>query len=257
LSEDPDMPTAPHPPDGRCGDAAIYLLGMLDEREAKRFLEHAETCAVCRDELGALRPAVDVLPASVPQLPAPGHVKQRVMSVVRSEARGDARHSRARVSRDGRSRSRSGLWSRLLPSHGSRRPALALASVGLLAGGVAIGALSAAGGAASGGGATRVVSADVTIAGASAALHESAARDWLTAAGLPQPRAGRVYELWVKHPGGLPQPTSSLFSPTSAGAASASVPSGLGKGSVVMVTQEPAGGSALPTSAPVIVAHVG
>lgn len=262
MSEDRDMPTPPHPPDGRCGDAAIYLLGLLDVREAKRFLEHAESCAVCRDELGALRPAVDVLPASVPQLPAPEHVKQRVMSVVRSEARSEAQRSQARVSPDGRARARSpsGVWSRLLSSHGRRRPALALAlmSAGLLVGGVAIGALSSAGGggAASGGGPTRVVSADVTIAGASAALHESAGHDWLTAAGLPQPRAGRIYEVWVKHPGGLPQPTSSLFSPTSAGAASAAVPSGLGKGSVVMVTQEPAGGSALPTSTPVIVAHL-
>lgn len=259
MSDGRDIPAPPHPSNGRCGDGAIYLLGLLDEREAKRFLEHAESCAVCRDELGALRPAVDVLPATVPQLSAPDHVKQRVMSVVRAEARADAQHSQAhaRISPDraSRSRARRGVWGRLLPSHERRRPALALVAAGLLAGGVAIGALSFTSGGASGGGATHVVSADVTIAGASAALHESAGHDWLTAAGLPQPRAGRVYEVWVKHPGGLPQPTSSLFSPTSSGDATAAVPSGLGRGSVVMVTQEPAGGSALPTSAPVIVAH--
>jgi hypothetical protein len=258
MSEEPDTPIPPRPPDGRCGDAAIYLLGLLDEHQAKRFLAHAESCAICRDELGALRPAVDVLPATVPQLPAPEYVKRRVMSVVRSDARGEAQRSHARAAPDGRSRAhaRSGVWSRLLPGRARLRPALALVSAGLLVGGVAIGALSAAGGGASGGGPARVVSADVTIAGASAALHESAGHDWLTAAGLPQPRAGRVYEVWVKHPGGPPQPTSSLFSPTRSGEATAAVPSGLGKGSVVMVTQEPAGGSARPTDAPVIVAHL-
>jgi hypothetical protein len=255
TSEDRDMPVQP---EGRCGDAAIYLLGLLDEREAKRFLEHAESCAVCRDELGALRPVVDVLPAAVPQLRAPEHVKRRVMSVVRAEARDIARHSQRGVSRRGAAGAMRGLRGRLLPPRGARRPALALAATGLLAGGVAIGALIAAGGGAAGGGAaTRVVSADVTIAGASAALHESAGHDWLTAAGLPRLRAGRVYEVWVKHPDGAPQPTSSLFSPTSAGAASASVPSDLGAGSLVMVTQEPAGGSELPTGSPVIVARVG
>ena len=301
MPEDRDIPEdrgTPAATDGRCGDAAIYLLGLLDERHAKRFLDHAGACAVCRDELGALRPAVDVLPATVPQLAAPAHVKRRLMSVVRSEARtapADASRegtswkssSRDGFSRDGASRegasregasrkgasledasredasrgratrrAAGGLWDRLLPRPRSRRPALALTAACLLAGGAAIGALAGSGGAGSGGSATRVISADVTIAGASAALHESAGHDWLTVAGLPQPRAGRVYEVWVKRPGGPPQPTSSLFAPTRAGSATAAVPSDLPHASEVMVTQEPAGGSELPTTAAVIVARV-
>lgn len=254
MSADHDMPT---PPDGRCGDAAIYLLGLLDEQQSARFTEHADTCAVCRDELGALQPAVDVLPATVPQLDAPEHVKRRVMTVVRAEARVDAHTELAEGTHEGKSRagaSRLGAaWARLLPAGGVRRPALALAATALLAGGIAVGAQLAGGGS---GGAPRVFDADVTIAGASAALHESSGHNWLTVAGLPQPRRGRVYEVWVKHPGGLPQPTSTLFSPTSSGAATAAVPEDLGHASEVMVTQEPAGGSALPTSAPVIVARV-
>ena len=83
MSEDHAMPT---PPDGRCGDAAIYLLGLLDEQQSARFTAHADSCAVCRDEVGALAPAVDLLPATVPQLDAPEHVKRRVMTVVRAEA---------------------------------------------------------------------------------------------------------------------------------------------------------------------------
>jgi hypothetical protein len=250
MSEDHDM-TAP--PDGRCGDAAIYLLGLLDEQHSARFLEHASACAICRDELGALAPAVDVLPATVPQLGAPEHVKQRVMAVVRAEARiegAPAGAARERSSRAGASRG-AGVWKRLLPG-GARRPALALAATVLLAGAIVLGTQISGGNGPSG----RVFDADVTIAGAHAALHESTGHSWLTVAGLPQPRSGHVYEVWVKHPGGLPQPTSTLFTPTSSGAATATVPADLGRASEVMVTQEPAGGSPLPTSAPVIVARV-
>jgi hypothetical protein len=252
VSENQDMST---PPDGRCGDAAIYLLGLLDEQQNARFLEHANACAVCRDELGALQPAVDLLPATVPQLDAPEHVKRRVMTLVRAEARVEDEPLRGAATR---TRERAGTprlggaWERLLPRSGVRRPALALAATVLLAGGVAIGTQLSTGNDAR----PRVFDADVTIAGTSAALHESTGHNWLTVAGLPQPRAGRVYEVWIKHPGGLPQPTSTLFTPTSSGAATASVPDDLGHASEVMVTQEPAGGSALPTSAPVIVARV-
>jgi hypothetical protein len=256
MSEDRDMPA---PPDGRCGDAAIYLLGLLDGEQSVRFREHADACAVCRDELGALQPAVDVLPATVPQLDAPEYVKQRVMNAVRAEARvadtsqRGAAATHERQPQAGASRL-AGAWERLLPRRGARHPALVLAATALLAGGIAIGSQVSGG---SGAGARpRVFDADVTIAGAHAALHESTGHNWLTVAGLPQPRAGRVYEVWVKHPGGLPQPTSTLFSPTSSGTATAAVPDDLGHASEVMVTQEPAGGSALPTSAPVIVAHV-
>jgi hypothetical protein len=253
VSEDPDVAT---PPDGRCGDAAIYLLGLLDEQQSARFQQHADACAVCRDEIGALQPAVDVLPAAVAQLKAPAHVKRRVMSAVRAEARAQAQLTPDGAARgDGRSSWLAHARARLLPRQGVRRPALALAATALLAGGVAVGT-QLAGSAGEAGEHARVVSADVTIAGARATLHESAGRAWLTVAGLPQPRAGRVYEVWVKHPGGLPQATSTLFSPTTSGAATAAVPSDLGHASEVMVTQEPAGGSALPTSAPVIVARV-
>ena len=257
---------APTPPDGGCGDAAIYLLGLLDEQQTKHFREHVETCAICRDELGALRPAVDVLPATVPQLEAPAHVKDNVMAVVHAEARRGVRTSssadtsRARsgargagIARDREAWRPAGVWSRLLPQHAARRPALALASTALLAGGIAIGALATSGGS---GAPARVVSADVTIAGARAELHEDGGHNVLTVADLPQPRAGHVYEVWIKRRGALPQPTGSLFAPTDSGEATVAVPSDLAAATEVMVTQEPAGGSALPTSSPVIVARV-
>jgi hypothetical protein len=238
VIEDADMPA---PQDGICGDAALYLLGLLEDRQAGGFLVHAEGCAVCREELGALAPAVDVLGSRVPQLVAPTHVKRRVMSVVRAEARPTSASPA------------SSWWRELALRVGARRMALALAAVCLLAVGVAIGASSSSQHA---GSSTRAVGAEVAIAGVSAVLHESAGHEWLTIAGLPAARRGHVYEVWGHPYCGAPQPTSSLFSPTSAGAATVAVPRGAGERGEVMVTQEPGGGSALPTSAPVIVARL-
>lgn len=239
MSEERDSPI-PTPEEGCCGEAAVYLLGLLDERHSELFLGHARSCALCSDDLAALAPAVDSLPSSVPQLLAPPEAKRHVMAVVRSEA------SLAR-----RSSSRSVKARRRMSA--VRRPALALAGAGLLAVGVAIGGLTLSSG---GGGTTRVVSADVTPAGASVMLHQSGGHTWLTVSGMPKPSFGHVYEVWVKRPGGAsPQPTDSLFTPTSSGAATVAVPNRPGA-SEVMVTQEPAGGSRLPTSAPLIVARL-
>jgi hypothetical protein len=222
-----------------CGEAAVYLLGLLDERHSETFLEHAQSCALCSDDLAALAPAVDSLPSSVPQLLAPSDAKRHVMAVVRSEASPARRTSPRTVKERGRMLA-------------VRRPVLALAAAGLLAAGVAIGGLTIP----SGGGTTRVVSANVAPAGASAAVHESGGRTWLTVTKMPKPSAGYVYQVWVKRPDrALPQPTDSLFTPTTAGSATVAVPNRPGV-SEVMVTQEPAGGSRLPTSPAIIVAHV-
>lgn len=174
----------------------------------------------------------------------PERVKQQLMSVVRHEA-AETKRSTASARR---------ARGRFVP----RRPALALAGIGLLVAGVAIGALSTpfgGGTGRAGAGAARVVSADVTLAGASAKLHQSGGRVWLTVSGMAAPSSGHVYEVWVKYPErALPQPTDSLFTPTASGSSTIAVPGGVGA-SEVLVTQEPDGGSSLPTTSPVIVAH--
>jgi Anti-sigma-K factor rskA len=224
------------------GEAAVYLLGLLNEQESRLFLEHARSCAVCSDDLAALAPAVDTLANTVPQLRAPGEIKRAVMDIVRSEASQQAARSSSAPDRATRRR-----------SIALRRPVLALASAGLLAAGVAIGAIAVS---SSGGGATRVVRADVAPEGTNVSLHQSGGHAWLTVTKLPPPSSGHVYELWVKRPGGaLPRPTNSLFTPTASGAATVAVPDDPGT-SEVMVTQEPAGGSRLPTSPPIIVARL-
>ncbi len=238
---------SPSPAESCCGDAALYLLGLLDEQHSAVFLEHARSCALCSDDLAALAPAVDTLPTTVPQVPAPAHAKRRVMAVVRSEAAQRATRSAARPRSTSRGR------------FALRRPALALAGSGLLAAGVAIGGLSTPFGGGSArvdGSVGRVVSAEVTLARTSAALYQSGGHTWLTVSGMPEPSSGHVYEVWVKRPGHTePLPTSSLFAPTSSGAATVAVPDS-GGASEVLVTQEPSGGSVSPSGPPVIVARL-
>jgi hypothetical protein len=62
--------------------------------------------------------------------------------------------------------------------------------------------------------------------------------------------------MWVQRGHAQPTPTGTLFSVTSAGSAAVGVPGSLHGVSAVMVTEEPVGGTLVPTSAPVIVARV-
>jgi hypothetical protein len=62
--------------------------------------------------------------------------------------------------------------------------------------------------------------------------------------------------MWVQRGNAAPTPTGTLFAVTSRGTAAIGVPGSLSGVSAVLVTQERAGGTLAPTSAPVIVAHV-
>ena len=68
-------------------DVAAYLLGALDEGEARDFEAHMEGCPDCRRELEHLRPAADALPRSVEQMEPPPALKRSLMDVVEAEAR--------------------------------------------------------------------------------------------------------------------------------------------------------------------------
>ena len=90
----------------------------------------------------------------------------------------------------------------------------------------------------------------------SAQLRISGGRAELIVSRLPPPPAGRIYEVWVKRGRQSPAPTRALFSVTSSGAADVGVPGNLRGVNTIMVTQEPAGGSLVPTHPPVIVARL-
>jgi anti-sigma-K factor RskA len=236
-----------------CGDsAAPYVLGALTEDEHEVFRRHLDSCAVCREEVAALQVVASALPAAAPQLSAPPALKRRVMASVhedvrREEARraGEAREPGevGEVARSSRRPSR---------AHPRWRPMLASAAFAAAAVVAVIAVIAASSG---DGGGTRVIRAEVIPPGASASLLVSGGHAQLDISGMPRTSAERVYEVWIKRSGG-PQPTDALFTVTARGDATVGVPGSVDGVKVVMVTSEPLGGSRVPTTSPVIVAHL-
>jgi hypothetical protein len=103
-----------------------------------------------------------------------------------------------------------------------------------------------------GGSGTRTIQAST----GSAELQIAGGRADLIVHRLPTLPAGRIYEMWVQRGNATPTPTGTLFAVTSSGTAAVGVPGGVSGVSAVMVTQEPAGGTSAPTTAPVIVARL-
>lgn len=222
-----------------CGDAAAYALGALSASEAAEFRRHLETCIVCCDELDAFGAIADELAMVAPQRSVPRELRRKVMGSVRAElgapaarARRDHRHLRAAR--------------RFAP-----RPAL----VGGLLAGVALALIGGLELAPSGSTGIRVIQARVNGPAGSARLNLAGAHAELRVSHLPRPSAGRIYEVWIERNGGAPSPRS-LFSVSASGAAQVAVPGDVRGGSTIMVTQEHAGGSLVPTQPPVIVATV-
>ncbi|HEY6100635.1 MAG TPA: zf-HC2 domain-containing protein, partial [Anaeromyxobacter sp.] len=66
--------------------AGAYVLRALGDDETRAFEAHMEGCERCRDDVARLRVAADALPASAPPVAPPPELKERIMSIVRSEA---------------------------------------------------------------------------------------------------------------------------------------------------------------------------
>jgi anti-sigma-K factor RskA len=228
-------PSEMPPHDESCsGDVAAYALGALDATEAQIFEAHLRSCAVCPNELAAFQQVVDDLAISAPHRPAPAALRRRVMRAIAEDqprldpvARHERRRSRLRLA---------------LP-----RPALAL-STGLA---VIVAAVLVAVFALPGGSSTRTIDAQVT-GGGSAALKLSGGHAQLVVHHFPEPPHGKIYEVWLQRGQATPSPTTALFSVTGSGDGDVEVPGSLKGVSHVLVTPEPAGGSKIPTHAPVI-----
>ncbi len=95
---------------GHQTDCGARRRGLRARRARARgggaYRAHLETCAVCRDEVSAFGAVADVLPLGAPPQTPPRALKRRVMATVRAEAhaRGAARAARRRQRLVARSR---------------------------------------------------------------------------------------------------------------------------------------------------------
>lgn len=222
MSENPD-----------CGqDAAAYVLGALEPDEADEFRRHLEQCAVCRDEVSSLRHVVDALPMAAPQYPLPRGLRRRVLGTARRTPRQAPPSARASPSR-----------SRMVVPVRAIAGGLAAVIVAVVV------ALALTSGGSPG---PRVIQAST----GNAELRIAGGQGELIVRALPQPPAGQIYEVWLARPNRPFTPTSALFGVTTGGQAYVGIPGDLNGVSEILVTPEPAGGTKVPTHAPVIVARL-
>jgi anti-sigma-K factor RskA len=208
-----------------CGrDAAPYVLGALEAHEARAFTRHMERCPACRDEVAALAPVIDALPAAAPQRPVRAALRRRVLRAARAEPKANPRMAR----RSRRRRPRAALS----PGWLALPMVLAAAAVVLLGGPHPR---------------ARVITASVGHAD----LRVMNGRAELIVQHLAALPADRTYELWLQS-GRRPPAPSTLFAVASGGSADVRVPGDLHGISRVLVTIEPRGGSVVPSTRPVI-----
>lgn len=227
-----------------------YVLGALPPDEHAAMERHLAQCDACADEADRLQLAVDVLPSAAPTVEAPPELKTRIMAIVEREAEllAAAGPDADRVPEPRRERRGRWSWSPFARPLATGFAALALVGVGV--GGASL--LRDDGPASS----ARTVAATVLDptqpAAAGASLRTRDGHATLVVHGLADPPRGHVWQLWLEEPGGRPVPAGATFVVRDGEVA---IPHALHPSQRVMVTLEPEGGSATPSSSPVIVTN--
>ena len=67
-------------------DVGSYVLRALPDDEHERFEAHLATCEECQREVADLQVAADTLPLAAVQVGPPPELRDRIMTIVRSEA---------------------------------------------------------------------------------------------------------------------------------------------------------------------------
>jgi anti-sigma-K factor RskA len=209
-------------------DLAAYVLGALDRDEAAELERHLEGCERCREEMRWLEPAVQTLPEGVERTEPPPQLRETLMA----EVRDDIREAQPRPAP-----ARSRRW--LL------KPAMGFAVVALLVAGV-VGYEVGNDGAGEGGASTlerQVGKLTVKMVqdGDSGTLHLS---------GVHQLPPDKVLQAWVEREDQV-EAVPALFVPNRNGQAETRIADMNGV-EVVMVTEEPQGGSEAPTGEPIM-----
>ncbi len=220
--------------DRRRDELAAYLLGALEPGEAAELERHLAGCEECREELAWLRPAVQLLPEVVERVEPAPELRARLMGQVRSEA------DRPPAPASDRERE---------PSPRRRfvtlRPAVGLAALALIV--AAVAGYAIRGGGSDGGETSTVVSGSPP--GVTVEMVSEGDSGTLHLANLPQLPPDEVLQAWVERDDRVVS-AKTLFVPNRDGTATAVIDDMTGV-DTVMVTEEPRGGSAQPTSAPV------
>jgi anti-sigma-K factor RskA len=226
-------------------DLAAYALGALESEEAEDLSRHLDGCVSCRERVQWLRPAVDVLPASVEQRTPPERLRESLLATVRREA--------ATATSPAREPKRVPSWRGLRGL--LARPAVAMAAVIVLTVGVAVGYLVRGSGEEIEGGVVRANALGPQAAQVSATLERHGDSATLHVQEMPELDPDEVYEVWVESAGVL-EPRST-FVPGIDGSAVAAVPGPLDDAEAVLVTAEPRPGSRQPTTEPLLEAPLG
>jgi hypothetical protein len=242
------------PADDHCGQLlGAYVLGACPEPEADGVAEHLAQCATCAADAERLRQGADALLEGAAPKPPATDVKGRVMAQVRAEAalfeaarQGgyQPRGSAAQPTRSRWSLPRVRLW--------APGPAVAVASILILA---ALGAGLLSSGLDSNAPKRHVVAAQINAGharGAAGRLEIRGDRAELRVRGLRSPGRGRVYQVWVRKDRQVPEPAGTVLALDSSGAGRARLSGDIRRFDQVLVSSEPAGGSRLPTQAPVL-----
>jgi anti-sigma-K factor RskA len=210
-------------------DLAAYVLGALERDEAADFERHLEGCERCREEMTWLEPAVQTLPEAVERQEPPRALRAALMA----EVRDDAREAAARPA----------------PARGRRwllKPAMGFAVVALLVAGV-LGYEVGNGGSDGGGGASTL---ERQVGGINVKMVQEGDSGTLQLSGVDQLPPDKVLEAWVEREGQV-ESVPALFVPDRDGQAETRIDDMNGV-AVVMVTEEPQGGSEAPTGKPIM-----
>lgn len=223
-------------------ELAAYLLGALDPAEIEIFKRHLEGCESCREEMRWLAPALDALPGTVERIEPSPQLRERLLTEVREDARRDEEASTP---------AQPGLLARLRATFGPRwRPLAAGAAVLLIAAAV-VGYVVGNDDSGSGGGANLTTVKTSEPSGILAAVSmEGTKHGRIELENVKPLPHDKVLEAWVERDGEV-EAVPTLFVPNGAGEASTRIGDMRGV-SAVMVTQEPPGGSAAPTSTPIV-----
>jgi anti-sigma-K factor RskA len=213
-------------------DLAAYMLGALEPDEAAELERHLEGCQRCEEEMRWLEPAVQVLPESVERHEPPRALREALMG----EVRDDVREAQAR---SGSTRSRRWLL----------KPAMGFAVVALLVAGVV--GYEVGNGGSGGGGASTV---ERQVGGIDVKMVQEGDSGTLQLSGVHQLPPKKVLEAWVEREGQV-EAVPALFVPDRNGQAETRIADMNGV-KVVMVTEEPQGGSESPTSEPIVTMKV-